>query len=67
LITLITNDAYNDTDNKIQRFERVVFDTIILKNLTVKQFKDLGVLIGVYLDNAIEEVTNLEEKLMTGI
>lgn len=38
----------------------------ILKDLSVKQFKDLGVLIGVYLDNAIE-ASEISQKKVLGI
>jgi len=36
----------------------------ILNDLTTRQFKDLGVLIGVYLDNAIDASELTEEKIL---
>ena len=35
-----------------------------LKDLTTKEFKDLGILIGVYFDNAIEASLNSNKKLL---
>lgn len=35
-----------------------------LKDLTTKEFKDLGILIGVYLDNAIEASMNSNNKIL---